>query len=325
MREKTMAAQLGAATGVKDRLRTINFYEIVKYKNRSVNERMDHADWTGILTSIKDVPLRTRVLAGANRTLIGEVLPVDGALHLKLMLVRDEGAWLDVYDPEAESIDALNLGDAGLLLETSIIAFLPFGNVIGIIQGSTTAPTPSAFEEWLNGLRILSGGFVVETQAMVSHEVQQLIKESSEASRIEVKMHTNKADALEARGSGLSSILKSVSAEYGPMTVTVILQASKAKDQGEGRAAIRKEAKIIADASDAKEVAKAKARLIYIDSDESTRTQEVDFAKQKITAKRKISTSADDGSPIRNESAVRTILSVADLNNDELRAIVEAN
>lgn len=317
-------AQVGAARGPKVKERTINFYEIVKWVNRSKNDRMKHADWNAIMESIEGVPLKDRVYEGPTRVLIGEVMKVDGQRHLKLMLVRDEGAWLSVYDPSAESIDDLNLGDTGQLLETSIIAFLPFGNVIGIIQGSATAPTPTAFEEWLNGLHILGAGVTLETQAMVSREVQKLISQSSEISEIEVKMHTNRAAALEARGSKLSGIFRQVNEEYGPMMVTVILRPGRAKDQAAGRQAVREEGKIIAAASDAGEVSKAKARLVYIEADETTHSEEVDFAKQKITAKRKIATTGEDGAPIRNESAVRAILQVADQHDEELRAIVNA-
>ncbi|ONI61100.1 hypothetical protein ALI44B_11425 [Leifsonia sp. ALI-44-B] len=288
-----------------------------------MNERMDHADWDGILGTIKEAPLRERVHTGPTRTLIGEVLSVDGELHLKLMLVRDEDAWLDVYNPEAQSLTELDLDDVERLVETSIVAFLSFGNIFGIIQGSTTAPTPTALVEWMSGLRLFGEGVILEAQALVSHEAQELIRRSAEATQIEVKMHTNQADALQRRGSKLSDILRTVKEEYGPMTVTVILSASKARDQTDGREAIHKEAGIIADASDNNEVAKAKAKLIFFDPDETSHSQEVDFAKQKITAKRKIATTAEDGSPIRNTSAVRAILQVAQENAEELKAIVD--
>lgn len=318
-------AQLGEGAAIKDRLRTINFFEIVKYRNASVNDRMPQADWESILQGIEGVPLRERVFTGEKRTLIGEVMPVDGRRHLKLMLVRDESSWLSIYDENADSIGDLDLGDGGQLVETSVIGFLPYGNVIGLIQGSTSAPGVGALEEWLNGLEVFGPEFRLDSQPMVSHEAQALITQSQEASRIEVKMHTNKADALEARGSGLSDVLRSVNADYGPMTVTVILQASRARDQSEGRAALRDEARRLLEASDAKEISNAKAKLIYIDADESTRTEEVNFVKQKITAKRMIPTTGEDGSPIRNQSAVRAILDVADQNEAELRAIVEAD
>jgi hypothetical protein len=315
-------AQVGAPTGPRARERTINFYEIVKYVNATKNERMNQADWPSILSALGTEPLKNRVWSGPDRTLIGEVLRVDGSYHLKLMLVRDQDAWLDVYDTKADSIGELVLDDASQLLETSVIAFLNYGNIIGMIQGSTTAPTPNSFAAWLNGLGVLGSGFSVDTQPMVSHEIQQLIKQSTELDRIEVKVHTNKADALEARGSKLSSLLKSVKAEYGPMVVTVILAPGRAKDTAESRHAIREEAKVIADASDNGELRKAKARLVFIEADDTRKGMDVDFAKQKITAKRSIPTSADDGSPIRNESAARAILQVAAEHDAELRKIV---
>jgi hypothetical protein len=317
-------AQVGAAVGVKDRERTINFYELVKGDGHGAGKRMAMADWGQILEGIREKPLSQRVYNGPTRTLIGEVMHVDGGLHLKLLLVRDQGAWLSIYRSEKDSIEELDLGPASQLVEISIIGFLSFGNVIGLIQGSPSAPGVGALEEWLMGLKVL-GDFPLDSSPMVSNEAQQMLLQSSEASRIEVTMHTNRADALENRGSGLSGVLRKVNADYGPMKVTVILQASRSRDQHEGRAALRAEAKILADASDAQEIARANAKLIYIDADESTHTETVNFVKQKITAKRRIATTGEDGSPIRNEAAVRAILQVAQENDEELRAIVASD
>lgn len=307
------------------RERTINFFEIVKVVGRSDNQRMPHSDWDAILETIEDVPLAQRIYMGPRRTLIGEVMSVSGRRHMKLLLVRDQEAWLSVYDPSAESIDDLDLGEQGQLVETTIIAFLQFGNVIGMIQGSPSAPGVGAFEEWLTGLEVLGPGVQLDSQPMISHEAQQKLTQSSEASKIEVRMHTNRADALEARGSGLADVLRAVRADYGPMTVKVILTASRKRDEHEGRAALRQEAQRLREAADANEISGAKAQLIFIDPDESTRTEGVDFIKQRITAKRNILTTSEDGSPIRNEAAVHAILDVADQHDSELRAIVGAS
>jgi hypothetical protein len=304
--------------------RTISFYEIVKVVGRSENKRMPHSDWDAILETIEGEPLGDRVYSSGKRTLIGEVLRVDGRRHMKLLLVRDQDGWLSVYDPTANSVDDLNLGEQGQLVETSIVAFMQYGNVIGLIQGSPSAPGVGALEEWLTGIGALGAGVELDSQPLVSHEAQQKLTQSSEASSIEVKVHTNRADALEKRGSGLSRVLRAVNSEYGPMTVTVILQASRKRDQAEGRRAVREEAQKILDASDAQEVAKASAKLIFIDADDRTRTEGINFVKQRITAKRNIPTTGDDGSPVRNEAAVRAILEVADQHDAELRAIVEA-
>jgi hypothetical protein len=311
-----------ADSGPKVRERTINFYEIVKFINVSANDRMKHADWQAILEELGSVPLSKRVWNGPDRTIIGEVMRVDGALHLKLMLVRDQDAWLDVYDRRRDTVGELELDDASQLLETSIIAFLAYGNVIGLIQGSTTAPTPSALTQWLNNLKILGDGLLVDTEPMVSHEIEQMIKQSMELDRISVKVHTNKAHALEKRGSKLSKILRTVKEEYGPMVVTVILQPGRARDMADGRKAVREEAKMIAPAIENNEVRGARGRLVFIEADDKRRGVDVDFAKQKVTAKRKISTTSEDGSPVRNESAVRAILDVAGEHDQELRKIV---
>lgn len=307
---------------VKERQRRVNFYEIVQQGSGNTNKRMKHVGWTGILRRLEKLPLNQRVVNGKTRTLVGVVLSVDGEPHLKLLRVRDESAWLEVYHKESDSVGDLDLGETGLLVETSIVAFLDYGNVIGLVAGSTTAPTPTAVAEWINGLGFLGSDIKVDTQAMVSHEATAKLKQSNEASRIETKVHTNRADALTRRGAKLGAVLKTINAEYGPMTVTVILQVSKARDQHEGRAMLREEAGKVLNAADASEVSRAKAKLMYIDADETTRLEEVDFIKQRITAKQAIPTTSDDGSPIRDTSAVKAILEVAQRFNAEIRKIV---
>jgi hypothetical protein len=191
-----------------------------------------------------------------------------------------------------------------------------------MIQGSNSSPTPTALAEWINGIELLTDE--IEVDPLMSAENSRKLSQSSETSRIETRIHTSKADALEAHGSKLSGLLKSIRQEYGPMTVTVILQASKAKAQSEGRKTLRNEAKVLLEAADSKDVQSAKAKLVYLDADEEATTEEVNFVKQKITAKRKIATMAEDGSPIRNRSAIDAILAVANEHDDELRRIVGA-
>jgi hypothetical protein len=105
------------------------------------------------------------------------------------------------------------------------------------------------------------------------------------------------------------------------MTVTIILQASRAKANSEGRHMLKQEAYKLSEATDDQTVESAKAKLIYLDADEEATTEDVNFVKQKITAKRKIPTKSADGNPIRNQSAVEAILAVAGEHDEELRRI----
>lgn len=303
---------------VKNRERTIAFYEVVDVDKQGETSRMDQVSWDQVLKMLEGTKLGDRVYEGKDKTLIGEVLWHDGEPHLKLMSVRDESAWISIYRPDAESINDLETGNSALL-ETSIISFLAFGNVLGMIQGSRSAPSSGALAEWINGLGLVNGK--VETQALISEESARKLRQSSEAARIETRVHTSRAEALERHGSRLSGIMRTIRQEYGPMTVTIILQASRAKASSEGRHMLKEEAFKLSEATDDDTVESAKAKLIYLDADEEATTEEVNFVKQKITAKRKIATRSADGNPIRNQSAVEAILAVADEHDEELRWI----
>lgn len=307
------------AKRVKERERTISFYEIVTLDQSGGAVRTKQISWSDHLRNLEKVTLGDRVASTGESTLIGEVISHNGEVHLKLMKVRDEHSWVGIYNPSAQSINDLDLG-SDALLETSIVCFLGYGNVIGMIRGSTSAPTPGSLAEWINGISLLTSE--IDVDPLMSSEAKKKLSESSETSRVETRVHTSKADALEARGSKLSGLLRTIRRDYGPMTVTVILQASRAKAQSEGRKTLRAEAARLEDAAAHEEVQTAKAKLIYIDADEEATTEEVNFVKQKITAKRKIATTASDGSPIRNTSAIDAILAVAGEHDAEIRKIV---
>ena len=270
---------------VKNRERTIAFYEVVDVDKQGETSRMDQVSWDQVLKMLEGTKLGDRVYEGKDKTLIGGVLCHDGEPHLKLMSVRDESAWISIYRPDAESINDLETGNSALL-ETSIISFLAFGNVLGMIQGSRSAPSAGAVAEWFNGLGLVSGK--VETQALISEESARKLRQSSEAARIETRVHTSRAEALERHGSRLSGIMRTIRQEYGPMTVTIILQASRAKASSEGRHMLKEEAFKLSEATDDDTVESAKAKLIYLDADEEATTEEVNFVKQKITAKRRV-------------------------------------
>lgn len=157
---------------------------------------------------------RTREIGG--RLYIGEVIFAEEHAHLKLLKVRDREAWMGIYDAKAKRLEDIVQGDTSQLYETSIVSFLDFGNIIGIIQGSTSAPTATAVCEWIEELGVLGKGNQLATQAVLSKQAREDLTRSSEATRIETTVSTTKAQALEARGSKLSGILRSVTEQFGP-------------------------------------------------------------------------------------------------------------
>lgn len=93
----------------RTRERTVNFYELVQEVDSATNRQMGQADWYQILTYLDGRPLRERTVTVLDRTLIGEVLFYNEQAHLKLMKVRDEDAWLGIYDGDAHSVSDLDL------------------------------------------------------------------------------------------------------------------------------------------------------------------------------------------------------------------------
>lgn len=305
--------------------RTISFYRIVKYKTSAKNEVMAQVKWDEALAALASQPLEKRMSNVAGRILIGEILSYEGHEHLKLLKVRDVEAWLGIYNDKKKSVSDLTLDETTQLYETSIISFLEFGNIVGLIQGSTQAPTISALTEWFSELGIFGPNVELASEAVLSNRAREQLQQAPEASRIETKISTSKAQQLEARHSKLAPLLRRITKDFGPMTVTMILQTSRAKDNTEGRQILRAEAANLAAAADENEVAKAKARLVYIDADEKTTSANVDFLKQRITAKRKIDTIDEEGNAIRNLSAVKAIMQVAAQHDAELREAVASD
>lgn len=306
---------------VKSKTRTITFFELKKIDGVKL-KRFKDTDWSSHLGKLAKQPLKDRVHKGTDRTLIGDILDADGAHHLKLMKVRDESAWLEVYDSAADAVSDLDIKDKQDLVETSIVCFLPFGNIIGVVQGSIAAPSASAVAEWVNGLGFLKD-VKVSAEVMMSTQALKKLADSPEVTRVEADVHTKKASALTAAGSSLGETLKSIATEYGDMKVTVILRASRSKGKAhkKSRETLRREAATLKSLDDG--VSKLKAKLLYYDGDDQAGSEIVDFFKGRVTAKRDIATTAEDGSPIRNSAAVEAILAVAADHETELRGIVE--
>ncbi len=302
--------------------KTIAFYRIVKYDSAG-NKPMEQADWNKILTDLSSLNLAGRTTKVGDRMLIGEVQFYNENAHLKLAKVRDVAAWLGLLKTGATTLEDFETEEGNKLYEISVVSFLAFGNVIGLVQGSTASPTPSAVVEWLEALKLFGETHLV-AEAVLTNSAREHLQHAPEVSRIETKVSTTKAQALTNRGSRLGTVLSRVNEEFGPVTVTLIIQTSRAKENHEGRQIMRDEAGHLAAAATDSEVSKAKAQLIHIEADETSRTEKVDFLKQRITAKRKIAATDDKGKPIRIVSAVEAIMAVAAQHDKELREAVGA-
>src|ERR1017187_2027328 len=118
--------------------RTVAFFEIVA-SERGEQHRIEQLPWDDTLSAIaltKDVNDRT---FESESTFIGNSITIDMEDHLLLHRVKNPGEWLSVLNWDTGEWRELESRAKEGYLDTSAICFLPYGNIVGIMQGSTSA------------------------------------------------------------------------------------------------------------------------------------------------------------------------------------------
>jgi hypothetical protein len=300
--------------------RTIGFFEIVTIRDGQA-VRTEELDWDGSLGDISRVPVSGRTFE-ADAQMVGTIATYDMQDHLLLHRVKDRGEWLSVMNWDTGNLRELEQNAHEGYLDTSVVCFLPFGNVIGIMQGARSAPSHRGLQAWLNGVQIFRGQ-QLEVRPVVSHVEAERLKAASGVSRVEVKVLANKMGALRTsdglRG-GLARGLRAVVESYGEITVTMIISVPRGKELAEHRERLLADLDEISDiVSDAE---RARARLVYSDPGGPERSQLVELVEHSITAKKRVPATDSEGNSIRIMSAVDAILSAAAEHEEALREAV---
>jgi hypothetical protein len=302
--------------------RTVAFYEVVA-AGSGAQQRMDQLAWEEMLSALaktKDVHERT---FEADSVFVGSVATVHEEDHLLLHRVRSPGEWLSVLNWETGEWRELESKASEGYLDTSVVCFLPFGNVLGLMQGSTSAPTHKCLQAWLNGLTFFPGTPLVVRPVLSRAEVEKL-RTASGASKIEIRIGSSKMSALADKSGRLASFLHRASLEYGEVDVTVIISVPRGKGHDEDRE------RLLADLRDLAEVApgaaeRARATLVYAEEHGPEYRRLVELVEHHITAKCRVAAVDEEGQSIRVLSGVGAILGVAAEHEEELRQAVDAD
>jgi hypothetical protein len=256
--------------------------------------------------------------------LIGEVLTVDDQYSLKLMEPRDENSWLEILRQEnsAEALDPAALGE---LVETTVVDFLPEGNLVGIIRGSMSSPTHTALAEWLDNVKVNGRRLFEEPNCSLRAEPalaksqRAKLDTAAGASMTSLRISTSMAEEVHAAGSEImGDTLRRLKRQYGDIMVTVTLRVPRGKAYDAARTELKEEAARVLSVAGAAE--SASATLVSYDERSRSRAEEIDFVAQRITAKTMVPLTGDNGEPIRNTSAVLSIRAAAHNLRDELRS-----
>ena len=299
--------------------RTVRFFEIVQ-ETGGEQKRFDHADWPDYLAGVARAPLSQRTWDADRRT-IGQVYTYDEEDHLLLHRVKDPGEWLARIDFETEELETIEQRANEGYLDTSVVCFLTFGNLIGIMEGSPAAPTKKSLEGWLNAMKPF-GDFPLVIRPVTVHAEIERLKRATGITSVEIRLGQAKAAALRDKRGRLARALKSLTADYGDIRVTLRLSVPRGKAGNDDRRALLEDLTEIADVvPNSADV--ARAGLIFTEGDTEGRALITELVEHHITAKRRVVAVDEEGNSIRVAGAVHAILNAADENEAELRLAVD--
>ncbi|MGW0602366.1 hypothetical protein [Streptomyces sp. NPDC002640] len=300
--------------------RTVYFYEVVVVRNGEGRRLPQQLDWDATLAELSRAPVGERTYEGEAR-LVGTIATHNEQDHLLLHRVKDAGEWLSVVNWVTGDLRELEQNAQEGYLDTSVICFLPFGNIVGIMPGSRSAPSHRGLEAWLNGLAIFPDTqFAV--RPVVAHAEIERLKTATSASRVEIKLMGNKMGALSQRTGRLARTFRTAGESYGEINVTMIISVPRGKKHEGNRQALLADLEEISDVVTGAEM--ARARLVYSDPGGPERTQLVELVEHNITAKKRVPATDEEGNSIRIVSAVDAILVAAAEHQDALRMAVDA-
>ena len=302
--------------------RTVSFYEVVA-SDAGEQRRIGQLPWDATLAAIasmRDVGDRT---FEADATFFGNTVTYDEEDHLLLHRVKGAGEWLSVIDWDIGNWRELESAARQGFLDTSVMCFLPYGNVIGLMQGAVSAPTHRSLELWLNGLKFFPEMQLAIRPVLSRAEVERL-RTATGASKVEIRIGSSKAAALQDKTGRLASFLHRASLDYGDIDVTVTISVPRGKTRHEDRQ------RLLADLRDLEQVVpesaeRARATLTYADQSGPEYSRLVELVEHHITAKRRVSALDEAGNSIRIVSAVGAILGAAAEHEAELRLAVDAS
>ncbi len=302
------------------RERTIGFYKIVAERDGQ-QVRLDQLRWPETLAAVAVADLSKRTLE-ADHTFVGNTVTYHEEDHLLLHRVKEGGEWLSVVNWDTGEWRELELKAGEGYLDTSVMCFLSFGNIVAIMQGSQSAPSHRSLQTWLNGLHFFPTTRLVGPP-LVSRAQVEMLRRADGASRIEIRIGRSKVKALRDHHGRLARILRLASEEYGDIDVTMIISVPRGRTRDEDRQ------ELLADLRDLEPVVpgiaeRARATLVYADQSGPERRQLAELVEHYITAKRRVSAVNAQGDSIRISSAVSVILDAAAQHEPELRLAVEA-
>ncbi|MEJ5913739.1 hypothetical protein [Pseudokineococcus sp. 1T1Z-3] len=305
------------------RERTIQFFEIVQSKEGE-QLRIPPLAMSQALSDLSRAKVERRRF-DSDRTYIGTIQSTDEDLdHLLLHKVRDQSDWLSQINLTTGEWEELESAAGRGYLDTSAITFLPYGNVVAIMQGSTSAPTHKSLEGWLNHLYLFGDVPLVVRPLLTAAEVERL-RTADGANKVEIRVGYSQRGALAERRGRLAQILTQAYEDYGDVNLTLTIGIPRRGRKGR----MEDQRRLLEDVQDLSEVVpvseKAKADLVFAEVGSEEQTRLTELVEHHITAKRRVPAVDENGNSIRLTAALRVMVGVAAEHEDQLRLASNAD
>ncbi|MFF7810808.1 hypothetical protein ACFZCF_02620 [Streptomyces sp. NPDC007945] len=313
------------------RKKTVAFYEVVRAKDAG-NLRFDHIDWSFVLDNLGALSVHERHMNHEDDVYVGEPINSSHGRHLVLARLRDGD--LQQIDYEAQKIDSLRLDGNRSVVDTTIVCFLPYGNVIGVIQGSSSAPRPTALQRWLNAMN--SG--IEEDLAiipLIGKNAWDKLKQAESVNLFEMRLRPASTSMFPTTVEGLGDFARHAHKQNPDALITLTIKVPKGRGLSRSAARARGERRLHSSVQEFLSdfgslvgphgvIDRAIADVMLSASDGSIVEDKINFVNDHITASKQVTLPRGSGAGPWFEAAVQAVMQAAAEHDLELRAAVSA-
>lgn len=317
----------------RTRRRTVLFFEIVQAGKP--HPRMRGQDWRAFLDGIAATEPQLRTVPSGEEKLIGAVDEGSSADHL--LLAKVTGEVPHQFNHGSGTIETLQLAAGTDVVHVTTICFLPYGNIIGTLQGGFSAPRVSAIARWMNGMGLPWGE--VELRPLIHARAREKLERIEAVTEFTVQLEPAPVDsttALRAQ-SELGNYMRRIGREHPDVAVSLSLKiperGSRLSRRRRNQAADQLRRDVMHFIPDLDEwvddsgvVRSATGRVATRDpSREGLSYEPLDFLAHHITAQCEVPVRFTDGRSVDLGFAVEAVLGAAQENEALLREAVGAD
>ncbi|MDI5937190.1 MULTISPECIES: hypothetical protein [unclassified Micromonospora] len=286
---------------IQKRKKLVSFFEVRDEHGDPLTETVD---WQDVLAEVAAAPLERREQKIKDIIHWAQVYPYDDAYHLVFARAREEA--VSSLDRQTGEILDTEADTNKPWVEVSVISFLPETNRFGFVLGTGASPRASTLATWFN--RFGSFQEAITIGPVLSRDVVSKINGAAEASLVRAKFDSHNATATE--GSSLFGAKHLLQAGFGDVEVELVIKVK-------GRISERREEerhRLASAAQDliGKDFKRAVAQIVTYDDDGNPHREDVDFLHNRITKRKYIDVTDEEGRSVRIKSAVQAINQAAD-------------